>query len=116
MTKIKNYFQILTPILRELSDGDIMYYLQSITSGEEALEVIKEIRDKLVDESEKELTIKMLQENYNTRDELVARFSTLIEKQRGYPLWMGEYSDLEEWASSWADNHWYGFLYLKDQE
>jgi hypothetical protein len=48
---------------------------------------------------------------YPTKEDLLSRFEFIIEKQRGYPLWMWEYWDLEERAEDWARDHWYGYLF-----
>lgn len=107
---IRSYFDMISRILKEESDWDLMYYLDTITTWDEALEVIKTLRNKLVDMSVDELT-KSMEGVYPTKEDLLARFEFIIEKQRGYPLWMWEYGDLEERASSWADNNWYGYLF-----
>lgn len=102
---------MLGRILREESDWDLMYYLQNINSPEEAMEVIKTLRDKLVDMSTAELTKEMNKQTYHTKEDLMARFEFIIEKQRNYPLWMWEYSDLEEWAKDWAESNGYSHMF-----
>jgi hypothetical protein len=49
------------------------------------LDVIKTLRDKLVDMSVDELT-KSMEGVYPTKEDLLSRFEFIIEKQRGYPL------------------------------
>lgn len=110
---IRSYFDMISRILKEESEWDLMYYLDTITTWEEALKVIKTLRDKLVDMSVDELT-KAMEGVYPTKEDLLSRFEFIIEKQRGYPLWMWEYWDLEERASSRADGHWYGYLFRDD--
>ena len=107
MQRIKTYFDMMTRILRQESDWDLMDYLQNISTPEEAMEVIKTLRDKLVDMSTKELEEEMKRSVYQTKEDFMSRFEFIIEKQRGYPLWMWEMSDLEEWAESWARDNWY---------
>lgn len=111
---IRSYFDMISRILKEESDWDLMYYLDTITTWDEALEVIKTLRNKLVDMSVDELT-KSMEGVYPTKEDLLARFEFIIEKQRGYPLWMWEYWDLEERAEDWANAHWYGYLF-KDED
>lgn len=114
MGHIKTYFDMLSRILREESEWDLMYYLESVDTPEEAMEVIKTLRDKLVDKSTEELEKEMWNTEYLTKQDLMDRFEFLIEKQRWFPLWMWELSDLEEWAKDWADWHWYGHLFEEE--
>lgn len=116
MDHIKTYFDMLSRILRDESDGDLMYYLESVNTPEEAMEVIKTLRDKLVDKSTEELEREMWKTKYLTKQDLMDRFEFLIEKQRWFPLWMWEFWDLEEWAEDWADWHWYSHLFREEEE
>ena len=116
MAHIRNYFEMMTRILREESDGDLMYYLENINKPEEAMEVVRTLRNKLVDMSYNEMTKEMNAVSIQTKEDLLARFEFVVEKQRGYPLWMWEYGDLEEWASSWAEENWYGWLFREEDE
>lgn len=111
---IRTYFDMMSRILRQESDWDLMYYLQNINSPEEAMGVIKTLRYKLVDMSYDELTKEMKKHIYHTKEDLLARFEFIIEKQRGYPLWMWEYSDLEDWASSRAVDNGYWHFFLEE--
>lgn len=101
---------MLTSILREISDGDIMFYLQD-TRRENAYEEVKDITDRLVEESNRELTRQMLATQYEDKDRLVANFCKITEEMRGYPLWMWEMWDIEDRASSWAEDNWYWYLF-----
>lgn len=111
---IRNYFDMMSKILREESEGDLMYYLESIDTPQEAMKVIETLRDRLVEMSYNDMTRRMLEQHYDTKTELLARFEFITEKQRGYPLWMWEYSDIEDWASSWAESNWYGYLFREE--
>lgn len=115
MQHIRNYFDMMSRILRQESDWDLMDYLQNINSPDEAMEVIKTLRDKLVDFSTEEMKKELSKQTYQTKDEFLARFEFITEKQRGYPLWMWEYGDLEEWASSFAEDTWYEKLFEDDE-
>lgn len=113
MKNIKTLFQMMIQILREESDWDLMYYLESINTPEEALEVIKTLRNKLVDRGQQELSKEMNKYHFLSKENLIGTFATIVEKQRGYPLWMWEYSDIEDWAWQRAlDNH-YEFLFAE---
>ena len=112
MQRIRNYFDMMTRILKEKSDWDLMDYLHNINTPEEAMEVIKSLRYELVDVSYNELKREMSRQTYQTKEELLARFEFIVEKQRWYPIWMWEYSDIEEWAGDWAleNGYWHFFL------
>ena len=114
MTRIKTHFDMFLRILREESEGDLMYYLQSIDTPQEAFDVIKRLDDRLIDLSNKEFDREMSRETYTTKDELIRRFIYITEQQRGYPLWMWELGDVEDWASSRAEDN--GYKHLFDYE
>lgn len=105
---------MMIQILREESDWDLMYYLESINTPEQALEVIKTLRNKLVDKSQQELNKEMGKYNFISKENLIGTFATIVEKQRGYPLWMWEYSDIEDWAKAWADDNGYVRLFIEE--
>lgn len=104
----------MTEILKQESDWDLMYYLETIDTWDEALKVIKTLRKRLIDLEQKEMDKEMRNGVYWTKADLVNRFGFIVEKQRGYPLWMWEYSDIEDFASSWASDNGYGYLFRDD--
>ena len=106
---------MMIQILREESDWDLMYYLESINTPEQALEVIKTLRNKLVDKGQQELDKEMKKYNFISKENLIGTFATIVEKQRGYPLWMWEYSDIEDWAKAWADDNGYARLFIEEE-
>jgi len=106
---------MMIQILREESDWDLMYYLESINTPEQALEVIKTLRNKLVDKGQQELDKEMKKYNFISKENLIGTFATIVEKQRGYPLWMWEYSDIEDWAKAWADDNGYARLFTEEE-
>lgn len=111
---IKTYFQMLTQILRRESDWDLMYYLEHITPQQAYSELVG-IKNKLDIMAQEELTKEMNKNGgFFCKEELINTFIRIIEKQRGYPLWMWEYSDLEDWAKGWADDNGYIHLFLND--
>lgn len=111
MEHIKTYYDMLSRILRSESEWDLMYYLETITTGDEALKIIRTLKDKLIDMAQRELDREMNRRTYTDRDDLIHRFMFIVEKQRGYPLWMWEYWDIEESARYWADDNWYTPLF-----
>ena len=114
MTRIRNYFDFLKEILKRESDWDLQYYIQSIRTPEEALSIIKMLDREICNMSYKELTKEMNKHTFTTKEELMNMFGFIVEKQRGYPLWMWEYSDIEDWSSEWANQHWYWHLFTND--
>lgn len=106
---------MMIQILREESDWDLMYYLESINTPEQALEVIKTLRNELVDRGQQELNKEMGKHHFISRENLIGTFATIVEKQRGYPLWMWEYSDIEDWAKAWADDNGYIQLFIEEE-
>ena len=106
---------MMIQILREESDWDLMYYLESINTPGQALEVIKTLRNKLVDRGNYELNKEMNKYNFISKENLIGTFGTIVEKQRGYPLWMWEYSDIEDWAKAWADDNGYAWLFTEEE-
>lgn len=111
MAHIRNRFDMVKRILTEESDGDLMYYLENITTWDEALEVIKTLRKRITDMSLVEMDKEMKKHLYTNKDDLINQFWFIIEKQRNYPLWMGELSDVYEWAEDWAKHNWYAHLF-----
>ena len=111
MGHIKTYFDMLVKILREESDWDLMYYIQSIDTPEIAFSIIKMLDRKIAEMSYNELTREMGKQKFDNKADLLAKFEFIVEKQRGYPLWMWEYSDLEEWAEDWGRNNGYKHLF-----
>lgn len=111
---IRNHFQMLLPILRDMSEWDIMYYLESLDTPQEAFTFVKELRDKLLEASERAFTSEMKKHLYSDKEDLINQFVFITEKQRGYPLWMWEMWDVEEWASAWAEDNWYWHLFLDE--
>ena len=114
MKNIRTLFQMLTQILKDESEWDLMYYLENINTPEEAFKVIKILREKLVDKSLYEMNREMWKQHFISKENLIGTFITIVEKQRGYPLWMWEYSDAEDWAKSWADDNGYWHLFIDD--
>ena len=106
---------MMIQILREESDWDLMYYLESINTPEQALQVIKILRNKLIDRGNYELNKEMNKYNFISKENLIGTFGTIVEKQRGYPLWMWEYSDIEDWAKAWADDNGYIHLFVEEE-
>lgn len=106
---------MITQILREESDWDLMYYLENINTPGQALEVIKTLRNELVDRGQQELNKEMGKHHFISRENLIGTFATIVEKQRGYPLWMWEYSDVEDWAKVWADDNGYARLFIEQE-
>lgn len=116
MEHIKTYFNMMNKILRRKSEGDLMYYLECISTPEQAMTVIKSLREDLVKMATEELTKEMNKQTYHNKEDLINRFAHIIEKQRWYPFWMWEYSDLEEWACSRAEDNGYGHLVDEDYD
>lgn len=113
---IKSYFQMITQILRKESDWDLMYYLESflLDSPQAAYDFVQHLVEQLRNVSYDELDKEMEKHSFTTKEELRRTFSSIVEKQRGYPLWMSEYSDLEDAAKARADDNGYGCLFLND--
>lgn len=108
---IKTYYDFLKEEIRK-RDWDLMSYLEACANDNNILRgLINIIYIKAYDELTKEMN-----ENggFFCKEELINTFIHIIEKQRGYPLWMWEYSDIEDCAKAWADANWYIHLFLND--
>lgn len=114
MQHIRNYYELLSKILRERSEWDLAYWLDSFQNADEVYKEFKIIKAELCEAARKQLDIEMKKKAYQSREDLVNMFWFIIEKQRGYPLWMGELSDIEDWAEDWAEDNWYKFLFTND--
>lgn len=113
---IKTYFQMLTQILRKESDWDLMYYLESylLDNPERTYVFVQKLVEDLRTMSYDELNKGMNKCNFTTKESIIGTFIKIIEKQRGYPLWMWEYSDIEDGAKARADDNGYGYLFIDE--
>lgn len=115
MTHIKTQREIFRSIVKEYAD-DVYDFLQLAQWWRE--DFLKNIEREFTERQEKELTTYMKQKLQSIPNpavwDLEEEFIFRVEKNRGYPLWMGEMSDLSEWAGCWARDNWYGYLYDND--
>lgn len=115
MTHIKTQREIFRSIVKEYAD-DVYDFLQLAQWWRE--DFLKNIEREFTERQEKELTRYLVQKlqwipNHTVWD-LEEAFTIRVEKNRGYPLWMWELSDVSEWAEFWARDNGYGYLYRDD--
>lgn len=115
MQHIKTQREIFKSVIKEEAD-DVYDFLQLAQWWRE--NYLRDIENKFTDKQNEELTKYLKQKlewlSSPSRFDLESEFAFWVEKNRWYPLWMWEYSDISEWVSSWADDNWYGFLYSDD--
>lgn len=115
MRHIRTQWEIFRQIIKENS-VDVYDFLQLAQWWRE--NYLKEIEKEFIDKQNEELKryiIPKLQwtPNLTVRD-IEEEFSFWIEKNRWFPLWMGELSDISEATEARAKDNWYGYLYCND--
>ena len=115
MRHIRTQREIFKQVIKENAD-DVYDFLQLANWWRENF--LRDIEREFTDKQNEELTKYMIQKLQWIQNpavwDLEEEFSFWIEKNRGYPLWMWELSDISEWAEFWAKDNGYGYLYRNE--
>lgn len=116
--KIKTQREIFRGIIKKYSD-DVYDFLQQAQGWREGF--LHNIELEFIDKQNEELTKWMKHQIENwfwraanmaiTRDDFEKEFIFWVEKNRWYPLDMGEMNDIHEAIERWAKENWYWYLY-----
>lgn len=110
--KIKTQREIFRGIIKKYSD-DVYDFLQQAQGWREGF--LHNIELEFIDKQNEELT-KWMKDKLNGMTDLKKRemereFIFWVEKNRWYPLDMGEMNDIHEAIERWAKENWYWYLY-----